>query len=279
MNPGFSFRYCMASLVVAGFGTTQLHAADAGDYNVAYSFAASSDARTAAPSAASTAGIASFGLFATPHFLVAGSTQTFTSETPTGSSTTWGYGVTKLEFNQDFSLSQKTDLQGDYTIVLPTNHPNTSGNDKLAHQFLGMLDYQHSAQNYFEVDAGDYLSGRSTGSGYQNTPLLSLIASHNTHRDGKSSTNLDFELDASPAAGESPSSLILTAGADHTFGSRVVLTALAQIGLTANDPAIGVSISVKILGKLTNKSAEPSTALTFSKLQRLQERFGKIGRF
>jgi len=278
VNLNLSFRYC-AALLVVGCGSTRLQAGDAGDYNAAYSFATSGYARTAAPSSASTAGVASFGLFVTSRFLVAGSTQTFTSTRPTGSSTTWSYGVSKLEFNGDVSLSKKTDLQGDYTIILPTNGPGTPGTERYAHQFLGMLDYQHSAQNYFEVDAGDYLGGRTAGPGYQNTALLSLIASHNGSRDGKSNTNLDFELDASPASGGSPASVILTAGADHTFGSKVVVTALAQIGLTANDPAIGVSISVKLLGKLSSETGEASRALTFSKLQRLQERFGKIGRF
>jgi hypothetical protein len=89
-----------------------------------------------------------------------------------------------------------------------------------------VLDYTHSTQNYFEVDAGELLGGRTAAPGYKQTGLLSLIAQHNLRRDGTSGTNLDFELDASPSSEGAPASAILTAGAEHTFKSKVTLTGL-----------------------------------------------------
>jgi hypothetical protein len=106
--------------------------------------------------------------------LVAGSTQTFTSEKSPGSARTWNYGVTKIEVNQDLLLPTKADFQLDYTITLPTDGTIAPpGVETLAHQFLAMVNYQPSKKNYFEVDAGDYMSGRDSAPGYKHTGLLS----------------------------------------------------------------------------------------------------------
>jgi hypothetical protein len=258
----------------------KVHAAEAGDFNVAYGFSAAGHSRAAAPSPTAMAGTVSFGLFVVPSFLVAGSTQTFTSVNTPGSGRSWNYGVTKFEFNRDWSLTKKTDFQADYTITLPTNGAGTPGVEHYAHQFLAMIDYQRSPQNYFEVDVGDYMGGRDTAPGYKHTALFSLIAQHNLKRDGTGGSNYDFELDASPSSEGSPASVVFTAGAEHNFKSGVTFTALATVGLTANDPVVGVSIRLKFRGNLAGKPTEAKNALSFSKLQRLERtRFGRIGRF
>lgn len=256
-----------------------------GEFTVAYGYTATSQARTAVPTPDAMAGTATAGIFLPNGFMLAGSTNTFTSSQMPGSSRTWGYGVTKVEINHDWTLplrdsssTHSLHLQADYVITLPTDK-EPEGIEHYSHQLLGMLDYQPSAQNYFEVDAGDLIGPYAASPGYKQTALLSLIAQHNLRRNGQSGTNFDFELDASPASGGAPSSVMLTAGAEHTFQSKITLTALALVGLTANDPAIGVSIRIKFTGNLKHAQAEPR-ALNFSKLQRLQTtRFGSLGRF
>jgi hypothetical protein len=255
-------------------------AAEIGDFNFAYGFSAGSQARTAAPSPNIMAGTASFGLYALPTLVVAGSTQTFTSAHTPGYGRTWHYGITKFELNRDWLLSKKTDFQLDYTISLPTNGAGTPGVEHYSHQFLAMIDYQHSSQNYFEVDVGDFMGGRDAAPGYRHTPLLSLIAQHNLARDGRSRSSFDFEVDASPSVERIPASATLTAGAEHSFKSGLGVTALALVGLTANDPVIGFTLRLRFKGNLAKTDTEPSNALSFSKLQRLERtRFGKIGRF
>jgi hypothetical protein len=262
-----------------------VHAQQPGDFSAAYGFSANSQARTAAPTPATMAGTASFGVILPANFLLAASTQTFTATKTPGSDRSWGYGVTKVEANHDWTLWRSTEdrnvhLQADYTVALPTDGNESPGVEHYAHQFLGMLDYKHSPQNYFEIDAGDLLGARSAGPGYKQTAVLSLIGQHNLRRSGNSGTNFDFEFDASPPSEGTPSSAVLTAGAEHAFKSKITLTALALVGLTVNDPAIGVSLRIKFTGSLAKKPA-PREALTFSKLQRLEgiRFFGKIGRF
>jgi len=262
------------------------NAQQVGDFNVAYGYSATSQARTAAPTPEAMAGTASFGVFLPASFLVAGSTQTFTSTHTPGSSRTWGYGVTKFEANHDWLLrkwetvgSRSLHFQADYTLTLPTDGNEPPGVEHYGHQFLAMLDYFHSPQNYFEIDGGDFLGARTAAPGYKQTALLSLIAQHNLRADGNSGTNFDFELDASPSSEGAPASAMLTAGAEHTFRSKITLTALALVGLTANDPAVGVSLRIKFTGNLSGKHAA-ARVLTFSELHRLENtRFGKIGRF
>jgi hypothetical protein len=266
---------------------TKANAQQSGDFSVAYGYSATSQARTAAPTPSFMAGTASFGVFLPANFLLAGSTQTFTATKTPGSSRTWGYGVTKLEVNRDWALwkpetpaSRSLHFEADYTLTLPTDGNEPPGVEHYPHQFLGMLDYTHSVQDYFEVDGGDLLGARAAAPGYKQTALLSFIAQHNLRRDGKSGTNFDFELDASPSSEGAPASVVLTAGAEHTFKSKVTLTALALVGLTANDPTVGVSLRIKFAGSLTKKKPA-AQALTFSKLQRLERVrfFGRIGRF
>jgi hypothetical protein len=285
----FSVREMTLAAIVIVVVAPGASAQQAGDFNVAYGYSATSQARTAAPTPDSMAGTASFGVLLPASFLVAGSTQTFTATHTPGSSRTWGYGVTKLEANHDWLLrkwgtgethfSRSLHFQADYTITLPTDGNEPAGVEHYEHQFLGMLDYSHSPQNYFEIDAGDLLGARPAAPGYKQTPLLSLIAQHNLHRDGTSGTTFDFEVDASPSSEGAPASAVLTAGAEHTFKSKITLTALALVGLTANDPAIGFSLRIKFTGNLSKKRAA-DRLLTFSRLHRLEaSRFGKIGRF
>ena len=120
------------------------------------------------------------------------------------------------------------------------------------------------------VYAGDQLSGRDHKPGFKNTPLLSLVAQHKLKPDGPPASALDFELDASPSSEGTPASAVLTAGAEHTFQSGLTLTGLAMVGLTANDPAIAVSVSLTYKGNLNKQPNEHSRELSFSKLQRLQ---------
>lgn len=283
---GFSLGSTVFALLVIACLAMEARAQQVGDFNVAYGYSAAGQARTAAPTPDTMAGTASFGVFLPAGFLVAGSTQTFTSTHTPGSSRTWGYGVTKLEANHDWTLrkweagtSKALHFQADYTITLPTDGNETPGVEHYGHQFLGMLDYFHSPQNYFELDAGDALGPRAAAAGYQQTALLSLVAQHNLRADGNSATNFDFELDASPSSEAAPASAIFTAGAEHTFRSKVTLTALVFVGLTANDPAIGVSLRIKYLGSLARKRTA-AQVLTFSTLHRLENtRFGRIGRF
>ena len=71
-------------------------------------------------------------------------------------------------------MPTKADFQLDYTITLPTDGTIAPpGVETLAHQFLAMVNYQPSKKNYFEVDAGDYMSGRDSAPGYKHTGLLS----------------------------------------------------------------------------------------------------------
>uniref|UniRef100_Q01YN2 Uncharacterized protein n=1 Tax=Solibacter usitatus (strain Ellin6076) TaxID=234267 RepID=Q01YN2_SOLUE len=284
----FVKRAGFVAIAVLALGV-KANAQQAGAFNVAYGYSATSQARTAAPTSDAMAGTASFGVFLPKDFLLAGSTQTFTSSHSPGSSRTWGYGVTKFEINHDWTLWKKQEgagptprslhFEADYTITLPTDGNEPAGVEHYGHQFLGMLDYFRSPQNYFEVDGGDFMGGRDAAPGYKHTALLSLIAQHNLRANGNSGTNFDFELDASPSSEGAPASAILTAGAEHTFKSKVTLTALALVGLTANDPAVGVSLRIKFTGSLSKKQGE-ARVLSFSKLQRLETRFfGKIGRF
>jgi hypothetical protein len=278
----FIFRGTALAALLGCCCSVIVHAAEVGDFNVAYGFSAVGHARTTAPSPTAMAGTASFGVFVSPSFLIAGSTQTFTSTATPGSRRTWSYGLTKFEFNRDWAVPKTKVLhvQADYTIMLPTDGIKTPGVEHYSHQFLGMLDYQRSAQNYFEIDAGDYMGGRDATPGYKHTALLSLIVQHNLRADGGSGTNYDFELDASPSSEGAPASAVLTAGVEHTFKSKVTLTALALVGLTANDPVIGVAVRVKFGGNFAGKPIEARNAMNFSKLQRLERtRFGRIGRF
>lgn len=272
-------------LGILGFAAGVI-AQQAGDFSVAYGYSATSQARTAAPTASGMAGTASFGIYLPENFLLAGSTQTFTSTKTPGANRTWGYGVTKLEINHDWTLwkpetpaGRSLHFQADYTVTLPTDGNEPPGVEHYAHQFLGMLDYTHSPQNYFEIDAGDLLGSRAAAPGYKQTALLSLVQQHNLRRDGTSGTNFDFELDASPASEGATASAVLTAGVEHAFKSKISLSALALVGLTANDPAIGVALRIKFTGSLTKK--HPTEALSFSRLQRLERArfFGKLGRF
>jgi hypothetical protein len=197
--------------------------------------------------------------------MFASSTQTFTSSHVPGASRRSGYGVTKFETNHDWFLwnpetpasSRSLHFEADYTITLPTDGNEPAGVEHDAHQFLGMLDYYHSPQNYFEVYAGDLLGARNADPGYKQTTLLSLIAQHNLRADGNSGTNLDFALEASPSSEGAPACAVLTAGAEHALKSKITLTALGLIGLTANDPAIGVSLRIKFTGNLAGKQANP----------------------
>ena len=269
------------------------HAQQAGDFNAAYGYSSTSQARTAAVTPDSTAGTASFGVFLTPSWLLAVSTQTFTSSHVPGASRTWGYGVTKLEGNHDWLLSRAEKsphplhLEADYTLTLPTDGTEPPGVEHYTHQLLGMLDYDRSAQNYFELDVGDYLGARPSAPGYKQTALLSLVAQHNLRADGRSRTTFDFEVDASPSSEDAPASAVLTVGAEHSFrpkarnaSSGITLTALALAGLTANDPAVGFVVRIKFTGNLARKPLEAHNALSFSKLQRLENsRFGRLGRF
>jgi hypothetical protein len=266
---------------------TGAQAQQTGDFSVAFGYSATSQARTAAPTPSAMAGTASFGVVLPAGFLLACSTQTFTSTQSPGSSRTWKYGLTKLEGNHDWNLwapetpaGRALHFEADYTITLPTDGTQTPGVKQYSHQLLGMFDYTHSAQDYFEVDIGDLLGPRSAAPGYRQTALLSLIAQHNLRRDGSSGTNFDFEVDASPSSHWAPASAVLTAGVEHTFKSKVNLAALALAGFTANDPAVGISLRIKFTGNLGSKKPA-AEALMFSKLQRLQNIrfFGKIGRF
>jgi hypothetical protein len=259
--------------------TTRGLATEPGDFNVAYGFSGNSPVRSAVPSSSALAGTLSFGVFPTKSFLIAGSTQTFTGASSPGMNWIWKYGVTKLEFNKDWLISEKAHLQADYTIVLPTNGNNTPGVEHYAHQFLGMLDYQYSDRNYFEIDAGDYLGGRTAAAGFKNTGLLSLIAQSNLAKNGLSPSNLDFEVDASPRSEDTPASAVFSLGMDTTFKSHWTVTALANVGLTANDPAIGFSLRLRYSGNLAKKPTTETRGI-FGKLNRLERtRFGRIGRF
>lgn len=271
--PSLTLGFLLCVGVPAGF------AADSGDYNVAYGFSGAAPARSAAPSSAALAGTFSFGLFPVKSFLIAGSTQTFTGTQASAAGWTWKYGVTKFEFNKDWIVSDKVHVEGDYTIVLPTGG-EVSGVENYGHQFLGMFDYQHSEQNYFEIDAGDYLGGRTSAPGYMNTGLLSLIGQSNFAKNGNSPANLDLEIDASPHTEDTPASAIFTIGVDRTFKSHWTVTALASVGLTANDPAVGFSLRLKYTGNFLKKPAETKNAAMFAKTLRLERtRFGRIGRF
>ena len=225
------------------------------------------------------AGTASVGLYLAPSFFIAPSTQTFTYSRVRGSSPVWSYGVTKVELNQQWSLSDQIDIAGDYTLQIATNGPPSPGGERYTHQFLTMVGYQYSPQDYFETDFGDYMGARSVGPGYANTPLLTLIGQHKLSADGKNPSTLDFALDASPSSAGAISSVILTAGIQHTFKKYWTLTGLALVGLTANDPAVGVSVQLQFNGNLGGKEGARNP-LNFSKLQRLERvRFGRFGRF
>jgi hypothetical protein len=287
-------RISIRSLILlAGLGSSRVLLAQlptTGDFDVAYSINATGHTRTAAPSSTSVAGPASFGIFLAPRFLVAGSTQTFTSTNTPGSGRTTGYGVTKFEFNGNIfhktsgdegtDVVLNRDLSVDYTITLPTNGAATPSVENHAHQFLATFGFDHSLQHYFEIDAGDYMGGRDGKPGYKHTPLLSLIAQRNLKSNGSSPTHLDFELDASPSSEDAPASAMASAGVTHGFKSGLRISAAALVGLTANDPEIGVSISFKFKGNLAGKE-NPRSALTFSRLRRLERltRFGRFGRF
>lgn len=53
-----------------------------------------------------------------------------------------------------------------------------------------------------------------------------------------------FEIDASPSSEGAPASVVATGGVLHNFKSGFGISALAIVGLTAWDPAVGVSISL-----------------------------------
>jgi hypothetical protein len=264
-----------------------------GDFDVAYSVVANGHARTAASSSTSIVGPASFGIFLASCLLIAGSTQTFTSTSIPGSGRTTGYGITKFEFNGDVwhkdvappaeappEAKLNRDFSLDYTITLPTNGPTTSGIEGHAHQFLAGFAFDHSLQHYFEIDVGDYMGGRDAKPGYKHTGLLSLIAQRNLRSDGQSPAHLDFEIDASPSSEGTPASVVAAPGVTYGFQSGLRLGVAALVGVTANDPEIGVSISLKFKGNLAGKGPA-KTALTFSRLRRLERltRFGRFGRF
>jgi hypothetical protein len=279
-------RYVHFSIVLLGACPLSAQLPNTGDFDAAYSVTASGHARSATPSPTSVSGSAIFGISLCPKFLVAGSTQTFTSTNTPGSGRTTGYGVTKFEFNRDVVHKETAsglnrDFSLDYTITLPTNGPPAAGTEGNAHQFLAMLSFDHSVQQSFEIDAGDYMGGRDSKPGYKHTALLSLIGQRNLRSDGKSNGNLDFELDASPSSEGTPASVLLSTGVTYGFKSGLQITALAIAGITAIDPEIGVAISIKFKGNLAGKGPNIAKILTFSRQQRLERvrNFGRLGRF
>jgi hypothetical protein len=123
----------LAAILIFG-SAARANAQQAGDFSAAYGFTALGQARTAATTADFMAGTASFGVILPKGFLLAVSTQTFTSTKTPGADRTWGYGVTKLEGNHDWTLwkaespvSRSLHFQADYTITLPTDGNEPSG--------------------------------------------------------------------------------------------------------------------------------------------------------
>jgi hypothetical protein len=277
------FRRRLIATVAVLLWTAGAQAGEEGAFNAAYTYTAVGQTRAEAPSATAMSGTASFGAFLTNNFLLAGSTQTFTSVAAPGADRSSSYGVTKLEANRDWLIwpSQGLHLAGDYTITLPTNGNNTPGVEHYAHTLLAVVS-RGVNRYYYELDAGDYISGRDAAPGYKHTALLTLVGQRNSQPDGNGMTNLDAELDASPRSESTPASVVLTLGADHTFRkTNLTLTALALVGLTANDPAIGVSIRLKYTGSFKKGETNPREApLSLSRMRRLERtRFGTLGRF
>jgi hypothetical protein len=258
-----------------------------GDFDVAYSVSGSGPTRAAAPSSSSLAGPLSFGVYLRPQLLVAGSTQLFSSTKDPGSTWKTRYGVTKLEINGDLKHWEKhsgsdtlnRDFMLDYTLIIPTNDPDVTVGETFGHQFLAQFNFDQSAKNNFEIDMGDQMSGRDGKTGFKHTGLLSLIGQHNV---SESPGYFIWEVDASPSSEGAPASVTASPGIMYKIKPYLRLTAVAVVGITANDPAIGFSIGLKYTGNFTSKpSPEKARALTFSRLRRLERftQFGRLGRF
>lgn len=261
-----------------------------GDFSVAYTVTGEGQTRRADPSPTSLVGSAAFGVYLTPRLLLAASTQTFTSTDTSGSGRTTGYGITKVESNFEplhwgrtptgSEAALNRDLSFDYTITLPTSSQSTPGVAGFAHQFLTVFDFDSSFHQHFEIDAGDYIGGRDSKPGYKHTGVLSLISQTKFRTDGTGPA-LDFEVDSSPSSEEAPASVVASEGVTYAFRSGLMLTAAAVTGITANDPEIGFSVTIKFNGNLARKRAGTKSVLSFSRLRRLQgfQRFGRLGPF
>ena len=231
------------------------------DYSVAYGLVGNAHAHTAQPTPATLAGNAKLSLNLARCTMILVAPQTFQWSKTQGQPSSIGFGTTKIEVNHILFYTESP-FQGsplsrgfalDYTITLPTNGSKPIV-ENYSHQFLATFAWDQRPWMSYEVDAGVLLGARSSKPGYTQTGLLTLIASFNGKKDGKSSWSFPIEVDAGTASDSGPSSVVSSEGASYKFTSGLSLQGLLLTGLTANDPKVGFALTIKYAGNLKRKS-------------------------
>jgi hypothetical protein len=108
----------------------------------------------------------------------------------------------------------------------------------------------------YELDAGDLLGPRAALPGFTQTGLLTLIASFNRKKDGKSVWNFPIEVDAGTASDSGPSSVVSLEGVSYKFSNGISLKGALLTGLTANDSKVGFAFTIEYAGNLKGKAQD-----------------------
>lgn len=248
---------------------------EAWDYVGSYGLVWQDHARTVQPTPATIAGNFKLAVNVTRCTTILVAPQTFQWSKTQGQTSTFGFGTTKAELNHVLLYKEVPlpinplgrALALDYTITLPTNGTKPII-ENYAHQFLASFNWDQTLWANYEVDAGDLLGARPALPGYTQTGLLTLIATFNGKKNGKSSWSFPIEVDAGTASDAGPSSVVSSEGASYTFANNWVIEASVITGLTANDPKIGFAFTIKRKGNLTGKSNNRIAPATLALLNR-----------
>lgn len=235
------------------------------DYSAAYGLVWNAHARTAHPTPATFAGNAKLALNMTRCTMLLVAPETFLWSKTQGQPSSVGFGTTKIEFNQILFYSEapypgnplSRGFALDYTVTVPTNGTQPII-ENYSHQFLATFAWDQRPWMSYEVDAGDLLGPRVALPGFTQTGLLTLIASFNGKKDGKSAWNFPIEVDAGTASDSGPSSVVSSEGVSYKFANGLSLKGALLTGLTANDPKVGFAFTIKYAGNFKGKAQNGS---------------------
>jgi hypothetical protein len=133
-----------------------------------------------------------------------------------------------------------------YALKLPTASESKGlGSGEVDHMLLGVLA-KTFGRTTVELDAGDYIAGRTGESGFDHFPFAAFVVTQEVSKSG----NLHLELGGDFKTSKSDAKLYAFNYYEHKLPRGIRLRAGFRVGITSNSPRFGLYLALKRAGQL-----------------------------
>jgi hypothetical protein len=134
-----------------------------------------------------------------------------------------------------------------YGVKLPTASSSKGlGTGQVDHFLVGAVN-KTLGRNYLELNFTEYFSGRSGGSGFDDTSSLAGILKRTV---GRKKSTLHFEVGGTFATSSSNAEMYTLDYVEVPIGERAAIKVGGRFGLTPNAPRAGLYLALKLKGNL-----------------------------